>query len=648
MFRAMHLPLLGCLLGTSGCHGLPPAPPAPSAAVGNYGEVIDYLQRHIRREMERQDVPGLALALVDDQQLVWARGFGYADRQHRINASEHTAFHAGDLSKLLIASATLQLAERGQLSLDAPLQDTLREFYVRSRFHADQSEADRAITFRRLLSHQSGLPGEHLPPLFGERPNSLGQLPAKVSGVWLSNPPGTQVAYSNLGYELVGAAIERNTGKHFEQHMREHLLDPLQMTRSSFARNALPQAQRAHGYSGGGRPGSASDLPVNDLWSSPVDLSRFVRMLFANGRHKERQLLRKHSVEEMFRQQNAGNALDFDCQVGLAWFLSPCGSAPLEGGIRHYEYASATPGFSAHLVLLPEQRLAAIVMSNADDRGSLTASLARQAASLMLQVRQGARRPAVQPTPARAPALKVPSPEDRRQLYGRYATRQGQVRLYERRGRLYADFGEQRVELLRDTSGWLQMRKRLLGFWPVGVDSAGQLQLDVVSYGQRRILVSRRHGQAAYLGERIEPTPLPQAWTEAVGTYRVASTSRHSYLNGLSIRIEDGFLAGARASRRNPLRRVHPATHRQRTRRPSRQRPGPGRHLQSRLRRSERARLPLRPARHQGTSLAATEGVPMRNPSLCLAGTLASLCSAAVAEEWHDSIGLGVLVEYRF
>lgn len=211
----------------------------------------------------------------------------------------------------------------------------MREFYVRSRFHADQSEADRAITFRRLLSHQSGLPGEHLPPLFGERPNSLGQLPAKVSGVWLSNPPGTQVAHSNLGYELVGAAIERNTGKHFEQHMREHLLDPLQMTRSSFARNALPQAQRAHGYSGGGRPGSASDLPVNDLWSSPVDLSRFVRMLFANGRHKERQLLRKHSVEEMFRQQNAGNALTSTAR--WAWPGSSARAAP-----RRWKGASVT------------------------------------------------------------------------------------------------------------------------------------------------------------------------------------------------------------------------------------------------------------------------------------------------------------------
>ncbi len=253
-------------------------------------------------------------------------------------------------------------------------------------------------------------------------------------------------------------------------------------------------------------------------------------------------------------------------------------------------------------------------------------------------------------SPPRArPALKVPSPEDRRQLYGRYATRQGQVRLYERRGRLYADFGEQRVELLRARHlGLAADEKSLLGFWPVGVDSAGQLQLDVVSYGQRRILVSRRHDQTAYLGERIEPTSLPQAWTEAVGTYRVASTGRHSYLNGLSIRIEDGFLLVRGQAGGTRSGEFHPAT-------PSTAHtpswPAAARawrHLQSRLRRSERARLPLRPAGHQGTSLAATEGVPMRSPSLCLAGTLASLCSAAVAEEWHDSIGPSALVEYRF
>lgn len=181
-------------------------------------------------------------------------------------------------------------------------------------------------------------------------------------------------------------------------------------------------------------------------------------------------------------------------------------------------------------------------MSNADDSGSLTASLARQAASLMLQVKQGARRPAVQPTPARAPALEVPSPEDRRQLYGRYATRQGQIRLYERRGRLYADFGEQRVELLRDTSGWLQMRKKT-----AGVLACRRGQRRTVATGRGQLRPTPNPGvpppRPDRLPRRAHRADIPApGLTEAVGTYRVASTGRHSYLNGLSIRIEDGFL----------------------------------------------------------------------------------------------------------
>ncbi|MEM5617891.1 serine hydrolase domain-containing protein [Pseudomonas aeruginosa] len=513
--------------------------------MGNYGEVIDYLQRHIRREMERQDVPGLALALVDDQQLVWARGFGYADRQHK---DQRQRAHRIPRRRPVQATDRQRDPATGRTRptlLDAPLQDTLREFYVRSRFHADQSEADRAITFRRLLSHQSGLPGEHLPPLFGERPNSLGQLPAKVSGVWLSNPPGTQVAHSNLGYELVGAAIERNTGKHFEQHMREHLLDPLQMTRSSFARNALPQAQRARGYSGGGggRPAPPPPATSRSTTCGAARSTSAASSACCSPTGATRSASFSGNTPSRRCSASRTPAMPWTSTARWAWpgSLSPCGSAPLEGGIRHYEYASATRGFSAHLILLPEQRLAAIVMSNADDSGSLTASLARQAASLMLQVKQGARRPAVQPTP-RAPRTEGAEP-------GGPATAIRSLRNPPRpdspvraRGSPVRGFRRTTRGTVARHLGLAADEKRLLGFWPVGVDSAGQLQLDVVSYDQRRILVSRRHDQTAYLGERIEPTSLPQAWNEAVGTYRVASTGRHSYLNGLSIRIEDGFL----------------------------------------------------------------------------------------------------------
>ena len=142
--------------------------------------------------------------------------------------------------------------------------------------------------------------------------------------------------------------------------------------------------------------------------------------------------------------------------------------------------------------------------------------------------------------PARAPALEVPSPEDRRQLYGRYATRQGQIRLYERRGRLYADFGEQRVELLRDTSGWLQMRKDCWGSglsaW-TAPDSCNWTWSATANAESWCPAATTRPPTSASASSR-HPCP----WTEAVGTYRVASTGRHSYLNGLSIRIEDGFL----------------------------------------------------------------------------------------------------------
>ncbi|HBN8235067.1 TPA: beta-lactamase family protein [Pseudomonas aeruginosa] len=540
MFRAMHLPLLGCLIGASGCQGLPPSSPTTSADPEHYGEVIDYLQQHIRQQMKIQKIPGLALALVDDQQLIWARGFGYADVERRSNASEHTAFRVGGLSKLLTASASLQLAERGLLPLDSPLQDSLREFYVRSRFHADQGEADRAVTIRRLLSHQSGLPGDHMPDLFDDRPLPLAQLPAKVSGVWLSNPPGTQVAYSNLGYALLGAAIERSSGEDFEQHLQDSLLRPLQMSHSSFATHTRTEQHRARGY--GATEDESRDLPANGLWASPADLSRFVRMLFADGRYKDRQLLRKQSVEEMFRQQNAGNVLDFDCQVGLAWFLTSCGTPPLENAGRHYAYAGSAAGFHAYLILAPEQRLAAIVMSNSAAAGSLTSSLARHALSLMLRVKQSGAPTPMTTTPSRSAGLAVPSPMDRQRLSGHYATSLGLVRLHERKGRLYADFGDQRVELLRNAAGWLQARKRLLGLWPVDLKEPGQPQLDVVSHGQRQILVCRRHGRTTYLGERIARTPLPQAWVDTVGSYRVSGNGGHSYLDGLSIRLADGFL----------------------------------------------------------------------------------------------------------
>ncbi|MCF4976593.1 serine hydrolase [Pseudomonas lactis] len=495
--------------------------------------------------MARDNVAGLSIALVNGQELIWARGFGLADKDQGVPVTPNTAFRAGGISKLLSATAALQLVEQHHLALDAPIQQTLREFYVRSRFHSDQAEADRAITLRRLLSHQSGLPSEHLRDL--RSTYAMGQMPMRVSGVWLSSLPGSQVAYSNLGYSLVGAAIERSSGKSFEAQLQSSLLTPLRMNQSSFVGTGAQMSFRAHGYEDGKASTDAQvrDLAAGGLWTSPKDLSRYVRMLFANGTYKGSQILGSASIDAMFTQQNTGNALDFDCQIGLGWFLAPCGDEPIGPGVRTYQHSGGGDDFVAQLTLLPDQQLAVIIMANDSNAEDMVVSLTTDSLRLMLQAQTG------QPVCAddcQAPShgLKlrhVPAAVDRKRLAGFYATAWGVFRIRDDHARLTGELAGYDFELLRDEQGWLRAQKKILGFWRKDLGELGRVQLDVIQVQGRQMLTARSHGQRIAIGERIEPPPLPAAWANTVGTYQVLSSHEpDAPLSGISVRQEDGFL----------------------------------------------------------------------------------------------------------
>ncbi|QOU02731.1 beta-lactamase family protein [Pseudomonas fluorescens] len=544
MFRTLRgIPLLGCLLGSIGCHGQPSAP--PPIAKGDYSAIIRYLQARIPREMARENVPGLSIALVNGQELIWAHGFGLADKARGVPVTPNTAFRAGAISKLLTATAALQLVEQQRLELDAPIQHTLREFYVRSRFHSDQAAADRDITLRRLLSHQSGLPSEHLRDLRSSF--AMSQMPMRVSGVWLSSPPGSQVAYSNLGYALVGAAIERSTGKDFETQLQTSLLKPLRMSQSSFLGTGTQLGYRALGYQDGSASTDAQvrDLAAAGLWTSPKDLSHYVQMLFAQGIYRDHRVVGSASIEQMFTQQNTGNALDFDCQIGLGWFLAPCGDEPVAPGVRTYQHSGGGDDFAAQLTLLPDPQLAVIIMANDSNAEDMVVALSNDALRLMLQAQTG--RPVCADNCA-APThglklRQVPAAVDRKRLAGFYATAWGVFRIRDEHSRLSGELSGYTFDLLRDEDGWLRAQKKFLGFWLEDLGELGRVQLDVVTVQGRQMLTARSHGQRIALGERIEPPTLPLAWADTIGTYQVLNTHEpDAPLSGVSVRLEDGFL----------------------------------------------------------------------------------------------------------
>ncbi|KMT54416.1 serine hydrolase domain-containing protein [Pseudomonas fildesensis] len=544
MFRTLRgIPLLSCLLGSIGCHGQPPAP--PPIQKGDYSAIIRYLQTRIPPEMARENVAGLSIALVNGQELIWARGFGIADKAKGLPVTPNTAFRAGAISKLFTATAALQLVEQQRLGLDAPIQQTLREFYVRSRFHSDQADADRAITLRRLLSHQSGLPSEHLRDL--RNSFAMSQMPMRVSGVWLSSPPGSQVAYSNLGYALVGAAVERSTGKDFETQLQNGLLKPLQMNQSSFIGTGAQAGFRALGYEDGTLSPDAQvrDLAAAGLWTSPKDLSHYVQMLFARGLYKDSRVLGNASIEQMFTQQNTGNALDFDCQMGLGWFLAPCGDEPVGPGVRTYQHSGGGDDFAAQVTVLPDQQLAVIIMANDSNAEDMVVSLSTDALRLMLQAQTGH---AVCADDCQAPShglklRQVPAAVDRKRLAGFYATAWGVFRIKDGDQRLSGELAGYDFELLRDDDGWLRAQKKVLGFWLKDLGELGRVQLDVVTVQGRQMLTARSHGQRIAVGERIDPPPLPLAWADTIGTYQVLNTHEpDAPLSGISVRLEEGFL----------------------------------------------------------------------------------------------------------
>ncbi|WP_460135802.1 serine hydrolase domain-containing protein [Pseudomonas sp. S1_E04] len=544
MFRTLRgIPLLGCLLGSVGCHG--PAPAPPTIQKGDYSAIIRYLQNRIPQAIAQDNVAGLSIALVNGKELIWARGFGLADKAGGVPVTPNTAFRAGGISKLLTATASLQLVEQQRLALDAPIQRTLSEFHVRSRFHADQDAADRDITLRRVLSHQSGLPSEYLRDL--RSTYAMDQMPTRLSGVWLSSPPGSQVTYSNLGYALAGAAIERSSGKRFETQLQNSLLRPLEMDQSSFVGTRMQQTYRAQGYEDGI---ASPDAPVRDLaagglWSTPKDLGHYVQMLFAQGVYKGNRVLSSASINEMFSQQNAGNALDFDCQMGLGWFLAPCGDAPVGAGVRTYQHSGGGDDFAAQLSLLPDQQLAVIIMANDGNADELVATLATDTLRLMLQAQTGN---SVCADDCQSPghglkARHVPAAIDRKRLAGFYATAWGVFRIKDDESRLSGELAGFHFELLRDDDGWLRAQKKVLGLWFKDLGELGSMQLDVVTVQGRQMLIARSHGQRIAIGERVEPPPLPLAWADTIGTYQVLNTHEpDAPLSGISVRLEEGYL----------------------------------------------------------------------------------------------------------
>ncbi len=518
------------VIALSACSSTPPQK-LSNTRRGDYTYTKEYVTWLIENEMGDADVTGLSIALVDDQQVVWAQGFGYADKQARTLATPDTVYHLGSIAKVLTATAVMQLAEQGKMNIDQPLQTYLPEFGIKSRV-GDTNK----ITPRNIMTHHSGLPCNWVRGMSERNPGSFTEVVTAVKNEYMAYPPDYLFAYSNLGVTLLGTSIGKVSGEGYAKYMDVHLLQPLGMTHSEFAPRITSKS-----YNKGKEVESIPlrDLPSGGLNSSASDITHFMKMVFADGKYEGKQIVKPESLREMFKVQNANVAMDFDFKMGLGWMLSGV-DVPRAGTVA--SHGGTTLNFHTLMVVLPEYKLGVVVLSNSTTAQSIVGKIAAETLNLALEAKRGI----AQPVKITKEVKEVPLTEEDILAYeGYFDTLIGLVKVSGKSGDLVAEIMGQELELLPRGENQFGVRFKLFGFIPLKIGMLEELNLSMHRLDGHDVLALKHNEQAMLIGEKIVPATIPQHMLEYVGEYEIINKHDGPMPESVRVRHEDGLLIGA-------------------------------------------------------------------------------------------------------
>jgi len=368
---------------------MPTIDPAHHALVmGPTGRQLDrQLTPLVRGVMRTHRLPGLAVGVVADRQVVYARGFGVSSTRTREPVTPRTVFHMASISKPFVATAIMQLVEQGQVELDAPLVTYLPTFRL-------DDERYREITVRQVLSHTSGMPDvkdyEWHHPQYDD--GALERYVRSLTSHKLLFAPGERHEYSNMAYECLGALIARVSGMTFDDYVQSHLLDPLGMVDSTFlkpphlpANWATPHARMLTDRAWDGYPYNRAHGPSSTLHSNVLDMCRWAIANLNRGHLDGRQILRPSSYQQLWKPHAEVGASG---QIGLSWFLYSL------RGARVVWHGGGDTGFETHFSMLTESGGAVVLLCNTIP--ALTGALEDAVLDLLL---------GVQPPPILPPAM---------------------------------------------------------------------------------------------------------------------------------------------------------------------------------------------------------------------------------------------------
>ena len=463
-------------------------------ASGEYREVASKVSDAIHYEMVDKALNAVSIVLVKDMEILWARGFGVEDLNKSTKADANTVYRVGSVSKLFTDIGIMQLVEKGEVDLDAPITDYLPEFRPRSRFK-------REITLRQLMSHRSGLLRE---PLVGNYfDDDEPTLEATVKSIIDSDviyAPESKIKYSNSAIATVGYVLEKLKGEPFASYLRKNVLLPMGLTHSAF--EPLPDiTDRLADATMWSYDGRVFDAPTFELGMSPagsmyapvVDLGQFMKVLFNDGKGPNGPVIKKETLQLMLTSQfNDGKDQRHNVGFGIGFSLSE------QGGYKRVGHGGAVYGFSTQLYALPEVKLGVAVTSSVDVTNTITRRVATYALDCLLAVENGKPLPDYEKTSSvneKTVAL----------LVGHFVSDNGKrLKLFNKYGTLYME-NDRFQTRIRQLNGRLVTDSQISYGSPIDYDEDGR---------------SVTMGGTVYNREKyLKPMPMPNAWQGLIGEY---------------------------------------------------------------------------------------------------------------------------------
>ncbi len=378
----------------------------------DFAAVVAGLKRDVPTLVKDNGVPGAAIALVDNQALIWAGGFGSTNRRANEAVTDETLFSLQSVTKTYTATAFLMAVGRKQFTLDQPLRNALSDFRVRSTW--GEAEVD-GITFRHLLCHRGGLC--HEAPIgnnYGDWHCRFDEHVQSISATWVKCPLGKRFRYSNLGYDLVAAALQLRTGKPFPRFMREELLEPLGMLKSTFEQTRhSATADRARGHIEGKEvpPLEIPMLGAGGMYSSAREMAKFISFQLSGGVIQGRQLIPADLVRALYAPQ-------FTLPGQTAGYAFGVNSRPFHGATLVF-HGGGGYGYSTDQRWVPEYGVGVVVLTNGAEGDNFVSDLADRTLQAMILAKQGAV-PPDDPLPwTKKPVIATPA-EDLKRLEGTY------------------------------------------------------------------------------------------------------------------------------------------------------------------------------------------------------------------------------------